>query len=119
MKQGTYLAKLLSENIKRIRNEKKITQKDFAESCGISSVHLSRIENASTWPAAELIEVMAEKLGVKPFELFYTKEESNLMTQDEIEKLLKDSALVAANSFNKNENNEKTDSSVEYNISHK
>lgn len=54
----------IGDNVKLIRNEKKLTQAALAEKMGISRSYLSDIENNRKNPSSKTIESLAEKLGV-------------------------------------------------------
>lgn len=53
----------IGNNIKKIRKEKKITQKKLAEEMGISRSYLSDLENNRYNPSSKTLEMLAEKLG--------------------------------------------------------
>jgi transcriptional regulator with XRE-family HTH domain len=60
----------LKENIKSIRKEKKISQKELAASSGLSFSMISKLESGEqSNPTLETIEKIASALGVEPFEL--------------------------------------------------
>jgi transcriptional regulator with XRE-family HTH domain len=54
----------LSANVRRLREQKDMSQEILAERLGISRVHLNRIEKAKTSPSAELLYSLADVLGV-------------------------------------------------------
>ena len=61
----------IGENIRRIRTEKKITQKELGEKLGgISQQQIGRWENDKANPKKETIEKIAVALGVDPFSLY-------------------------------------------------
>lgn len=59
----------IGDNVKLIRNEKKLTQVALAEKMGISRSYLSDIENNRKNPSSKTIESLADKLGVTMFYL--------------------------------------------------
>ena len=56
--------------IKRLREEKKISQNKLAETIGVSDKAVSRWETGRGYPDITLIEPLAEALGVSVIELF-------------------------------------------------
>ncbi len=60
----------LSENIKRIRLEKNLTQEQLASSLGISAQAVSKWENSETYPDGSLLLPLAQELNVSLDELF-------------------------------------------------
>ena len=64
-----------SENLRRIRKEKKITQEQLAEFVGVSPQAVSKWE-ISSFPDAALLPKIAERLGVSIDELFGLKNEN-------------------------------------------
>lgn len=53
----------LGENIKNARQNKGLTQKDFAEKLGISQSQLSKYENGKAVPDGEILRNMSLVLG--------------------------------------------------------
>ena len=62
------LIRLYSENIRRFRLSKKLTQERLAERAGITSAYISEIENQKKVGKFETIASLA--LEVEPYELF-------------------------------------------------
>ena len=67
---ATELGKLYSENIKRIRMEKNLSQEKLAELADVSSPYISEIENQKKVGKFETIAALSNALGVEPYELF-------------------------------------------------
>jgi transcriptional regulator with XRE-family HTH domain len=65
---------LLLANIKRIRKEKRLTQKDVAEGCGMLVPTYSRLERGGSNPSLASIVRIADALGVAVVELFQSSE---------------------------------------------
>lgn len=59
----------IGENIKRVRKEKKMTQKDLGEIIGISNTYLSDIEIGRTNPSIKTLKRIAKGLEVSYVEL--------------------------------------------------
>jgi transcriptional regulator with XRE-family HTH domain len=59
----------VSENIKRIRKERGLTQKKLGELCGIAEPNIRKYENGKQNPKLETVEKIASALGVTPFDL--------------------------------------------------
>jgi transcriptional regulator with XRE-family HTH domain len=65
---------ILSANLKAIRKEKKIYQKDIERLTGLLASTYSRIENMEVVPNLASIEKIAEALEVSVVELFQSRE---------------------------------------------
>ena len=59
----------IHENIKRIRKEKNIPQKELAKRLNISPQNLAQYENGKRRPKIKTLNRIADALGVKPYEL--------------------------------------------------
>lgn len=68
------IQQILSTNLKTIRKEKKIYQKDIERRSGILASTYSRIENMEVAPNLGSIEKIAEALEVSVAELFQSRE---------------------------------------------
>lgn len=66
---------VLGCNIKRIRTEQDISQKELAAKLNCSVKHLSSIENGRANPSLEFVEKLSTVLKVNYSALFYTEEE--------------------------------------------
>ena len=64
------MIRLYSENIRRFRLSKKLTQERLAERAGITSAYISEIENQKKVGKFETIASLANALEVEPYELF-------------------------------------------------
>lgn len=65
---------LLLANIKRIRKEKGLTQKDVAEGCGMLVPTYSRLERGGSNPSLASMVRIAKALGVEVVELFQSSD---------------------------------------------
>ena len=59
----------VGENIKRLRRERGLTQKNLGELCGIAEPNIRKYENGKQNPKLETIEKIATALGVTAFDL--------------------------------------------------
>ncbi len=64
------LKEIYGQNIKRLREEKHLTQEKFAEFVGISEKYLSAIETGRNFGSLETIVALSNALQIEPFELF-------------------------------------------------
>jgi transcriptional regulator with XRE-family HTH domain len=62
-------------NLKRIRDEKKVSQSQLAEKLGCAISYVSMLERGVRTPSMQFINLCAKALGVDPTEL--TKELAN------------------------------------------
>ena len=63
------LRAILSQNIKRFRGYRKLSQADFAEKINISIPFLSDIENGKKWASPITLVKIADALGIEVYEL--------------------------------------------------
>ncbi len=83
----------ISDNLKRIRNEKGMSQDELSKKIEIHSVQLSRYERGQSVPSIDIVSKIANALEVSIDELVYGKE-NNIA-----EKTIKDRELL--NMFSK------------------
>ncbi len=55
----------VAANVKRIRNERRLTQQTLADKAKIHRVYLAQIEGATRAPSLEMLERLAKALKVK------------------------------------------------------
>jgi len=63
------LRAVLSQNIRRFRGYRKLSQADFAEKIDISIPFLSDIENGKKWVSPTTLVKMADALNIETYEL--------------------------------------------------
>jgi transcriptional regulator with XRE-family HTH domain len=63
------IMKRVAENMKRIRNERGLTQQTLADKTKIHRVYLAQIEGATRAPSLEMLERLAKALKVTVGEL--------------------------------------------------
>lgn len=68
---------VFGKNVHLYRKERKMSQERLAEMLGITTKHLSAIENGSSFVSAELLEKLSQSLSVSPSSLFWSSEESS------------------------------------------
>jgi transcriptional regulator with XRE-family HTH domain len=66
----TRLQVVFIENLKLARKNADLTQESLAEKAGVTSKHVSAIERGIKFPPLQLIEALANALGIAPYELF-------------------------------------------------
>lgn len=71
-----FSAELLSQKIRNLRKEKKISQEKLAELTGINRAMLSRIEQQSYIPTISQLEALADVLGFDVTELYVAEKET-------------------------------------------
>ena len=64
------LRAILSANLKRYRNYRKLSQAELAEKLDISIPFLSDVENGRKWVSPATLVKIADALGIEPHELF-------------------------------------------------
>lgn len=64
------LLEKLSENMRRLRKEKGLSQEELAARCDLHRTYISLVERKQRTPTLDAIEIIAAGLGVSPFDLF-------------------------------------------------
>lgn len=67
------LKKVFGKNIKYYRFNKNLTQAQLSEKVGISSTYLSEVERGQHSVDFNVINSLANNLGIEPYELFVKK----------------------------------------------
>ena len=74
----------VAENVKRLREERNWTQKDFADALSAQPAHINKIENGKLTPSLEMVMRIAECLKVSIDDLIYsTNEMREIKIEDE------------------------------------
>ena len=68
--EGHEVRDILAGNIKRLRENRRLSQADLAFEAGISIPFLSDIERGNKWPSPETVAKIASALQIALFELF-------------------------------------------------
>ena len=66
---------VISERLRQLREDKKLSQGDIEKRTGLLRCYISRVENGHTVPAIETLEKLARALEVPLYQLFYDGEE--------------------------------------------
>jgi transcriptional regulator with XRE-family HTH domain len=80
------IREVLAKNIKEYRRKYGFSQDKLAELANISSQYLATVETCRKFPTPEVLERLAEALGIEPHELFAFAS----TPQNELEKLRRD-----------------------------
>lgn len=78
-----YVREIFAENLKENRRKCGFSQEKLAEKAGVSTHYISMIEMARNFPKSEIIERLANALGIEVHELFLDSRSAT----DELEKL--------------------------------
>jgi transcriptional regulator with XRE-family HTH domain len=62
---------LIGDRLRKLREQKKLTQADIEERSGLARAYISRVENGHTVPAVETLEKFARALEVPIYVIFY------------------------------------------------
>ena len=82
--------KLIGSRIKKFREQKGLTQERVAESVGITSVYLSKIENGKVHPTLDTLSVICDVLSCDLGALLlYTASESDQYENERVVKLFR------------------------------
>ena len=66
---------IIGDQLRAIREEKKLSQGEIEKRTGLLRCYISRVENGHTVPAVETLEKFARALEVPMYQLFYDGEE--------------------------------------------
>ena len=64
------LRQRFATNLRRIRNDRGVSQEGLANDAGVDRAYLSRVERAVTYVGLEIVGKLAEVLEVDPIEFF-------------------------------------------------
>jgi transcriptional regulator with XRE-family HTH domain len=73
-----YLQKRVGDNIKLARTRLRFSQKHLAELVNLSLSSIREIEKGLRFPTAENLERFSTVLGLRPYKLFYDKEQMEI-----------------------------------------
>jgi len=71
------ILKTFGDNLKHYRNQKNITQEDFAEECGLHRTYISAIECYKRSVSLKNIQKIARALNIEPYLLLKKREGKN------------------------------------------
>jgi len=66
---------IVGDRLRKLREERKLSQGDIETRTGQLRCYLSRGENGHTVPSLETIEKLARALGIRVYRIFYKSEE--------------------------------------------
>ena len=66
---------IIGDRLRAIREQKKLSQGDIEQRCGLLRCYISRVENGHTVPSIETLEKMARALEIPLYQLFYDGKE--------------------------------------------
>jgi len=89
-RKGEVLRALVSANIKRFRENSRLSQQELAEKAGISIPYLGAIERGEKWPSPDTFAGIAEGLGIAPHDLMKPESASSQDVRKITGKLIKD-----------------------------
>lgn len=69
---------MFSENLRRLRIERFLSQRELARQAGLHAVTLARLEAGTTAPSARSVRALAATLGVEPRDLAASTEVAEL-----------------------------------------
>ena len=64
------LRQRFATNLRRIRNDRGVSQEGLANDAGVARAYLSRVERAVTYVGLEIVGKLADVLEVDPLEFF-------------------------------------------------
>jgi transcriptional regulator with XRE-family HTH domain len=65
---------IISERLRFLREQKKLSQGDIEQRTGLMRCYISRVENGHTFPAVETLEKIARALEMPLYQLLYEGE---------------------------------------------
>jgi transcriptional regulator with XRE-family HTH domain len=70
MSTGKSIQAIIAFNMKKGRDDQGWTQAKLAEEIGLSLTYIAELEIAKKSPSIEVVQKLADALGLRPFELF-------------------------------------------------
>lgn len=64
------IREIFKENLKYYRKKKGLSQEKLSELIGYGTTYITEIESRHKFPKPETIDIIAEKLGIEPHQLF-------------------------------------------------
>lgn len=83
----THYQEILSQNLKRIRKEKKLSQVLIAEKSGVITSTYSRVESCQVSPNLSTLEKLTEAMGVPMAEFFREEPKIEVTILDKLERI--------------------------------
>src|SRR5438874_11423292 len=62
---------IIGTRLRKLREDKKLSQGDIEERTGLLRCYISRVENGHTVPAIKTLEKVAQAMGIPLYELLY------------------------------------------------
>ncbi len=85
---------IIGTRLRKLREDKKLSQGDIEERTGLLRCYISRVENGHTVPSLETLERLASALEIPLYQLFYEGEDApalpNLSKRQTTEELVLD-----------------------------
>ena len=85
---------IIGTRLRKLREEKKLSQGDIEERTGLLRCYISRVENGHTVPSLETLERLASALEIPLYQLFYEGDDPpplpNLSKRQTTEELVMD-----------------------------
>jgi len=85
---------IIGTRLRKLREDKKLSQGDIEERTGLLRCYISRVENGHTVPSLETLERLASALEIPLYQLFYEGDEPpvlpNLSKRQSTEELVMD-----------------------------
>jgi transcriptional regulator with XRE-family HTH domain len=79
----TGIREVLAANIRENRRKLGLTQEQFAEKANVSTHYIALIETCNKYPKPEMLERLAEALGIEPLQLF----SATIVSNESLERL--------------------------------
>jgi transcriptional regulator with XRE-family HTH domain len=92
----TGIREVLAANIRENRRKLGLTQEQFAEKAEVSTHYIALIETCNKYPKPEMLERLAQALGVEPLQLFSSTAASYEALERLIQQGISDMKRVAA-----------------------
>jgi transcriptional regulator with XRE-family HTH domain len=78
------IRKIFGENLRKFRGEKKLSQRALDALCGIDHAMISRMENGGVNVTLSTLRILADALGVPPYQLVKAEEVVNNFSIEEL-----------------------------------
>ena len=96
----TQIQKLFIQNLRFLRNEKKISQIQLSELVNISPNYLNAVENGKNFPSPEVLQKIIDVLEILPYQLFLEYPDKLKMTSENEKSILAQELTCLKQKFN-------------------
>ena len=91
----------MAANLKENRRKLGITQDELAEKAGVSTHYIAMIETCKKYPKPDMLEKIAQTLGIEPYKLFSVEADPNEPLERLHQKIITDMKQIVSEAVEK------------------